>query len=299
MIYENGVLKQILVDGGYISFSGSAPYYHFYLKDHLGNNCVALSPSGTAEQVNHYYPFGGLLGESTGNTVQRFRYNGKELDRTHGIDWYDYGARHMTPDAGRFTTIDPMAEKYYSISPYAYCANNPINSYDADGKEVINQFDQKTASGQEATEIFINKINDLKNSIIIFAHGVRGANGLSSSDGIISAPYDFETFLENNSETWNNRFVNGDDITIVLFSCGTGSEGKFAQALSMDESFHNIKIIAPGDDITIYKNGTSSIDDNNTWVEYTNGVVSNKYNGNLLPGTEEFENSSYWEKNGY
>ena len=48
-----------------------------------------------------------------------------------------------------------------------------------------------------------------------------------------------------------------------------------------------------------HKNGTSSIDDNNTWVEYTNGVVSNKYNGNLLPGTEEFENSSYWEKNGY
>lgn len=258
-----------------------------------------VSPAGTATQINHYYPFGGLFGESTGSNGQRFKFNGKEFDRTHGVDWYDYGARHMSPDAGRFTTIDPMAEKYYNISPYAYCANNPINSYDADGKEVINQFDQKTASGQEATEIFINKINDLKNSIIIFAHGVGGGNGLSSSDGIISAPYDFETFLENNSETWNNRFVNGDDITIVLFSCGTGSEGKFAQALSMDESFHNIKIIAPGDDITIYKNGTSSIDDNNTWVEYTNGVVSNKYNGNLLPGTEEFENSSYWEKNGY
>ena len=134
MIYENGVLKQILVDGGYISFSGSAPYYHFYLKDHLGNNCVALSPSGTAEQVNHYYPFGGLLGESTGNTVQRFRYNGKELDRTHGIDWYDYGARHMTPDAGRFTTIDPMAEKYYNTSPYAYCGNNPMRFIDPTGK---------------------------------------------------------------------------------------------------------------------------------------------------------------------
>jgi RHS repeat-associated protein len=137
MIYENGVLKQILVDGGYISFSGSAPYYLFYLKDHLGNNCVALSPSGTAEQVNHYYPFGGLLGESTGNTVQRFRYNGKELDRTHGLDWYVYGARHMSPDVGRFTTIDPMAEKYYSISPYSYCANDPVNHVDPDGKKVV------------------------------------------------------------------------------------------------------------------------------------------------------------------
>lgn len=133
MIYENNVLKQILIDGGYITLSGTAPYYHYYLKDHLGNNRVVVSPAGTAEQINHYYPFGGLFGESTGNTVQRFRFNGKEFDRTHGIDWYDYGARHMTPDAGRFTTIDPMAEKYYNISPYVYCLNNPMIFIDVKG----------------------------------------------------------------------------------------------------------------------------------------------------------------------
>ena len=135
MIYENGVLKQILVDGGYVTFSGTTPNYFYYLKDHLGNNRVVLTPSGTPIQVNHYYPFGGLFGESTGGSTQRFMYNGKELDRTHGLDWYDYGARHMTPDVGRFTTIDPMAEKYYSISPYAYCANNPIKYIDVKGEE--------------------------------------------------------------------------------------------------------------------------------------------------------------------
>ena len=52
----------------------------------------------------------------------------------HGLDWYDYGARHM--DGMRFTTIDPQAEKYYSISPYAYCANNPINAIDPDGRSI-------------------------------------------------------------------------------------------------------------------------------------------------------------------
>ena len=147
MIYENNVLKQILIDGGYITFSGTAPYYHYYLKDHLGNNRVVVSPAGTAEQINHYYPFGGLFGESTGNTVQRFRYNGKEFDRTHGIDWYDYGARHMTPDAGRFTTIDPMAEKYYNISPYAYCANNPINNIDLKGDSIVVMIENNGAKG--------------------------------------------------------------------------------------------------------------------------------------------------------
>jgi RHS repeat-associated protein len=138
MIYENNVLKQILVDGGYITFSGSTPQYHYYLKDHLGNNRVVCSASGAVEQVNHYYPFGGLFGESTGGDTQRYKYNGKELDRMHGLDWYDYGARHM--DGMRFTTIDPLAGDYYSISPYAYCANNPINAIDPDGRDIIIQY---------------------------------------------------------------------------------------------------------------------------------------------------------------
>ena len=127
--------RAILIDGGYVTFSGTAPYYHYYLKDHLGSNRVVVSPAGTAEQINHYYPFGGLFGESTSGSTQRFKFNGKEFDRTHGVDWYDYGARHMSPDAGRFTTIDPMAEKYYNTSPYAYCVNNPIKYVDPDGRD--------------------------------------------------------------------------------------------------------------------------------------------------------------------
>lgn len=133
MIYENNVLKQILVDGGYVTFSGSTPQYHYYLKDHLCNNRVVCSASGTVEQINHYYPFGGLFGESTSGDTQRYKYNGKELDRMHGLDWYDYGARHM--DGMRFTTIDPLAEKYYNISPYAYCMNNPLKFVDVKGEE--------------------------------------------------------------------------------------------------------------------------------------------------------------------
>ena len=46
--------------------------------------------TGTVEQVNHYYPYGGLFGESTGGDAQRYKYNGKEFDRTHGLDWLDY-----------------------------------------------------------------------------------------------------------------------------------------------------------------------------------------------------------------
>ena len=82
---------------------------------------------------NHYYPYGVLMGESQNTTTQPYKYNGKELDRSFGLDWYDYGARWMDGVGGRWSSIDPLCEKYYDVSPYAYCAGNPINAIDPDG----------------------------------------------------------------------------------------------------------------------------------------------------------------------
>ncbi len=135
-IYEDGALKMVLFDGGYVTFDGNnnaqTPVYHFYLQDHLGNNRVVADANGNIEQVNHYYPFGGLMAESTGD-VQPYKYNGKELDRMHGLDSYDYGARWMAD--GRFTTVDPHAIDHADVSPYSYCENNPAKLVDKDGKD--------------------------------------------------------------------------------------------------------------------------------------------------------------------
>jgi RHS repeat-associated protein len=136
MIYEGGTLKQIQVDGGYVTFSGTTPVYHYYLQDHQGNNRVVVNKPGTVEEVNHYYPFGLLFGESVNPDTQRFKYNGKELDMMHGLHMYDYGARQYDPLLCRFTTMDPMCEKYYHLSPYAYCGNNPINMVDVRGDTI-------------------------------------------------------------------------------------------------------------------------------------------------------------------
>jgi len=53
----------------------------------------------------------------------------------HGLDTYDYGARGYYPASGRFMTVDPLCEKYYSISPYAYCAGNPVRYIDPNGMD--------------------------------------------------------------------------------------------------------------------------------------------------------------------
>ena len=120
MIYENGLLKRILVDGGYIE-NGT---YYFYLTDHLGNNRVIASAGGSIVQSNHYYPFGMSFAEGSATSQQPYKYNGKELDTERGLNFYDYSARYMDPALGRFNMLDPLVEKYPNLSPYHCTANN-------------------------------------------------------------------------------------------------------------------------------------------------------------------------------
>ncbi len=129
VIYESCIAKLLLTGEGYISLNDDK--YHYYQKDHQGNIRVVVDQSGNTEEVNNYYPFGGIF-ESTGN-VQTYKYNGKELDTEKGLNWYDYGARQYDAVLGRWNTVDPMAEKMYQWSPYTYCFDNPIKHIDEDG----------------------------------------------------------------------------------------------------------------------------------------------------------------------
>ena len=52
----------------------------------------------------------------------------------HGLNTYDYGARQYNPVTARWDRMDPLCEKYYGVSPYVYCHDNPVNRIDPDGK---------------------------------------------------------------------------------------------------------------------------------------------------------------------
>ena len=132
VVYENGVPQILLTEVGYVSLTDGQ--YHYYLKDHQGNNRVVVDEEGTVEEVNHYYPFGGVF-SSTGD-AQPYKYNGKELDRKGGLDWYDYGARYYDAALGRWHVVDPMAEEYYDLNPYNYCGNNNVNNIDINGDSI-------------------------------------------------------------------------------------------------------------------------------------------------------------------
>ena len=176
VVYENGVPQILLTEVGYVSLT---------------------------DGKYHYYPFGGVF-SSTGD-AQPYKYNGKELDRKGGLDWYDYGARHYDSVLGRWNGVDPSCEKHYSWSPYVYCKNNPVLRIDPDGKDdyVINyhgrvRLIRKTdrivdvlyASGTSGT---VSKINPEWKNIRVFDKSILPALETNLGNNTSRADYFAET----------------------------------------------------------------------------------------------------------
>lgn len=138
LILENDHPSMYLFDGGYCSLQDKEQQpdiaFHYYTKDHLGNNRVVSNEDGTVEQVTSYYPFGLPYCDNTikNRDFQKYKYNGKELDLTHGLNTYEYGARQYDAILCIWDRVDKHCENYYNLSPYRYCHNNPI------GKNVLN-----------------------------------------------------------------------------------------------------------------------------------------------------------------
>ena len=123
--------------------SGTTDKFTFYYqnKDHLGTVRETVTSTGAMKQRVNFYPFGGQLVDTLkvmiwNRDFQQYKYNGKEFDGTFGLNTYDYGARQHYPVLARWDRIDPLCEKYYGVSPYAYCGNNPVNRVDPDGCDV-------------------------------------------------------------------------------------------------------------------------------------------------------------------
>jgi RHS repeat-associated protein len=145
VIYENGTVVRILNPEGYAAKNANNQYeYYYYLKDHLGNTRSVWKESNSeVVQETNYYAFGmphtivSAPRDGMGAEKQPYKFGGKEYDEMHGLNWYDFGARYYDGIIPRFMTMDPMAEKYYSISPYAYCLNNPLRYIDPTGMDTV------------------------------------------------------------------------------------------------------------------------------------------------------------------
>ena len=174
---RNGSIDKYQFDEGYCQaakYAGNAGQdsftFFYYDRDHLGSVRQVVkadrNTNGTVVQRMEYYPSGTQLCDGrTDSDKQSRRYNGKELDRMHGLNTYDYSARQYNPVTARWDRMDPLCENYYGVSPYAYCGNNPVNAVDPDGREGVKYVDENGNKHIETNVVvLLKKPKEIKDS---------------------------------------------------------------------------------------------------------------------------------------
>ena len=327
IIYD-GDETMILNDVGYALYDKDNNLsFHYYLKDHLGNNRVVVSENGEIEQVNDYYPTGALMASSKGGDTQRFKFNGKELDRTNGLNWYDYGARNYDAEIVVWKGVDKMADKNVTTSLYGYCNSNPIRYIDPLGTDTVDLLPSPQQDYRSYTlKLDAKYFDDDPNVINVWGHGDQ--NGIQYGDQHIQNADKFNEILKEHSDIWKNH-KKGSPAIIVLHSCSTAD---FAKILSASDLFRNVLIIGPTENVKVsfYKSKLIKYDrksgyafykghyentkletvfrsgkvKSGIWIGYRNGKYYNSYDGgektryqsDEKPGGKGFEYRTLWDR---
>nr|MCR5246038.1 hypothetical protein [Bacteroidales bacterium] len=120
----------------------------YHVTDHLGS--VRAVVDGDTGYILGAYDYGAYGSHGTAATnswptgavpaaeTLRDRFTGKEdQEPDFGLALTDFGARQYSPSLRRWLTPDPLGEKYYELSPYAYCAGDPVNAIDDGGLDIV------------------------------------------------------------------------------------------------------------------------------------------------------------------
>ena len=211
LVLKNSKIDKLLFEGGYAQATASGSTdtfaFNYYNKDHLGNNREVVNAAGTVQQITNYYPFGATYFDDSAvkaSDYQPYKYNGKEFDNMYGLNTYDYGARQHYPVLARWDRIDPLCEKYYGVSPYNYCANNPVKFIDPDGRDWF-----ETGQGNLRWQPNVHSQSDLQEGYKYIGESIEKENAAYRDDGTIlfsneSDAYERMGYQERISKVPNN-----------------------------------------------------------------------------------------------
>jgi len=207
-------------------------------KDVWFDNVQVLHYNTQVLEENHYYPFGLTISKSAlGTTPQPLKYNGKELEKSFGLEWYSYGAREYDPQIGRFATIDRFASNFASRSPYHYASNNPISNIDINGDSTWTTTNTiKNANGTTTTTYtthITGKVLDLA--------GVKLGGGCNVRSGTRELARDINSSF--NKQRTMNQLPNGNQ-EIWNFDVN------FTEAKSMNDVSGSDHLLVVVDDVT-------------------------------------------------
>lgn len=104
----------------------------FYHPDHLGSTTVVTDLDGEVTQNVAYIPYGEVFVEQRNGVWNTpYLFTAKKLDEETGL--YYYGARYLDPTHAAWLSVGPLFEKYVGMTPYGYCAGNPVGLVDPNG----------------------------------------------------------------------------------------------------------------------------------------------------------------------
>ena len=246
--------------------------------------------------------------QSSSEDFQSCSFTGKERDEETGYGYF--GARYMDYELMTgWLSVDPMSDKYPSISPYNYCMWNPIKLVDPNGMDTIISLNLKkpdkkayyTADNYNAANETYEKnmrlakyARQYKNTsdvIHVFAHGLvdkheKYLNMMVWANGEKVSPIELMYKMTNGggSKVYLENEYSGKGSVIMLHSCSAG-HGKNSFAQQFSEFLPNCLIIAPSDNIKVYKSSTEYVQNGGCWRFFYNGEMIFS-----LPGSSAFTN---------
>ena len=180
---------------GYIPNDTTNEETFFFHSDHLGSTSYITDDKGNITQYDAYLPYGELLvDEHSSSEEMPYKFNGKEFDEETGL--YYYGARYMNPVTNLWYGVDPLAEKYASISNFSYRHGNPIILVDPNGTAdhnyttLANTYISNFESRTDLTPVFKNIpkkrfIADLK-ARLKYPSGINQGNAGSCGSAVLT-----------------------------------------------------------------------------------------------------------------
>ncbi|MDE6484050.1 MAG: hypothetical protein K2L14_01460 [Duncaniella sp.] len=271
--------------------------FHSYVFDYQGN-VMAVVAGNDVTQTNLYYADGLPMNTSTNPTANAFKYTAKELSLFRGLPVYDYTARHTLPQINRFRTMDPLAERFYWLSPYNFCNGDPVNYKDTDGQMCIfiNGYDRGDGGKSEywngLDHKIMNKIQDTKAKYFDGSPAKGRWHGLKKN---ISADrrerLGREKARENADNILNNLdFENGETIKIFTHSMGAKFAKGFADELLNIALDRNLIDDKESQNIIEYEVDMAPFQPKQQEAVEGVNTIAIHHDGDLLAGTKDIKN---------
>jgi RHS repeat-associated protein len=178
--------------------------WYIYHSDHLGSSSFLTDAFGDPSQHLQYMPFGETFVEQRSVTsyYTPYTFSAKERDPETGYSYF--GARYYSSDISVWLSVDPLSDKYPSMSAYMYCAGNPVSYKDPNGKWIEIIVTRYGLDGGVKKWFEIWK-RTLHKEVEIIVHNAIVYDGTHSPGNLQDASADIESSI---LYYWTGRYAN-------------------------------------------------------------------------------------------